>query len=819
MSREFQLKLISSTLEELGFLHLSNQLKSEIQSSTSSSSTTDNIVETTNDEFPRFLRHNIEIGNPLNILDFLNKVHGSIDMEAFDSLDGVSDDLNEEDRIKRSLFKYLDVEVPISLKYSITIIIYLIHRFTLLEKIIDKCCSLDESSSDFELINYLKTNIGELLDELESYKQANVIPSKAFHESLILKLTKTYETDVLLPITMRTPFNPYEIENQVFNKYILLLDNLDDVYLKHINNKVVYINEIRSVLSHHLFDKYASEGKHFFPHSSSSSSSSSSYSNSKLPPHALSKIIQRSNKFLKQQSVYYLPKRNLKFSDNNEQETEFIEEALLFTRNQSFYREIFPNKPMYQLSEHTDEVWFSKFSPLGRYLVTGSLDGKLVIYDVINKFQTLAILDSNDIDHSNVFVESSYKPTLNKRKGIIYCCWDANEEYLVSCCFDTIIRVWSIEELTNKNNNNSGNNNNKRITRSMDDQVKTFKLICCFTLGENIRAFSCEFLPNKLGIKPHFIIGSPDIKLKAFTIEGEEIFDFYEISDESNSEFGNFGNLSRDSSTNIITDDDKNSYNGLVLGFGDREIRIPSGSIHEVTNDVNETGSTNQTKTQKQFNRVNDIAITPNGKILASANNDKELRFYSIPDLFDPKSTTKILATIHFSGRLTSCSISRTGKYLLINIAPEELQVWDISHLSLSPSSSSSSSSLPLSKSNKNNLSPPTLKQRLFGHSQESFMIKSSFGYVNTSIGEEEIVITGSDTGFIYFWKIETGQLITRVKAHDGLCNCVDWNRNFGMDLNGNKDEIYNGIDFGKYWCSVGDDKKVKIWGYNDVLQ
>ena len=34
------------------------------------------------------------------------------------------------------------------------------------------------------------------------------------------------------------------------------------------------------------------------------------------------------------------------------------------------------------LTEHTDEVWFCKFSPDGTKLATGSKDGNLIIYDV-----------------------------------------------------------------------------------------------------------------------------------------------------------------------------------------------------------------------------------------------------------------------------------------------------------------------------------------------------------------------------------------------------------------------------------------------------
>lgn len=158
--------------------------------------------------------------------------------------------------------------------------------------------------------------------------------------------------------------------------------------------------------------------------------------------------------------------------------------------------------------------------------------------------------------------------------------------------------------------------------------------------------------------------------------------------------------------------------------------------------------------------------------------------FYRIPDVFNDESTTRKLACINLRGRLTSCSVSSNGKYVLINSAPEELQVWDISPLL--------------------HHDPPILYRKYIGHSQSTYIVRSSFGYLNEETGEEELVMSGSDDGFVYFWKLHTGQLITRVKAHVDLCNAVDWNLH-GLVVRSN--------DYGKLWGSVGDDKLVKIWG------
>ena len=46
------------------------------------------------------------------------------------------------------------------------------------------------------------------------------------------------------------------------------------------------------------------------------------------------------------------------------------------------FRQTFPCVTIQTLTEHSDEVWFCKFSPDGTKLATGSKDGYLHIYDV-----------------------------------------------------------------------------------------------------------------------------------------------------------------------------------------------------------------------------------------------------------------------------------------------------------------------------------------------------------------------------------------------------------------------------------------------------
>lgn len=426
-------------------------------------------------------------------------------------------------------------------------------------------------------------------------------------------------------------------------------------------------------------------------------------------------------------SPYYLPSRLV-----DQLETILLEDVPYMEQKMEGE---FPIQNLFTLSEHKDEVWFVKFSPSGRFLATGSLDDTCILYDVLDNFRTIAVLSPTIENDEAAFLNLTFKPALDKKKGVICISWEPHERYIVVCCLDTVIRVWNVEHLTLT----------RRVTRLMDDPMP--KLVTCFSLGEGTRTWPCEFLETDKERVPRFIVGSPDKVLKAFTVDGVEILDFYSDTEEWQKA------LEEETASNA-TDEESASAN-------------------------------NHKSNASQFNRINDLAISPDGKILVSANNDKQVFFYEIPDLSNPSAITNKIGLLSLNGRLTSCNISASGKYMLLSIAPELLQVWDIS---------------PLERGEK-----PFLKSKLLGLSQALFMIRSCFGYLTKLSGTEELVLSGSDDGCIYIWRLETGQLITRVRGHEGLCNSVDWNRFYVPSK--------NGIDYGTYWASVGDDKLVQIWG------
>lgn len=695
MAEETQLQLIRKTLEDLGYYSVADMLAERMA------------------ELPSTLlwKPNSETRTLLSTLQ---------DYIARDNWDDAFKILRLDSEFPQ--VDLLDVESLLTRQQRI-VADYILCRFLFLQKIISKL---------FDVHSGYRSQSSGLLSHSLDYAMLsfNNIDFEDKSVALTAKIPRSSEGTVLVPLSMNPPTSN-TVEAAIFNEKVLLtsygtkrptgsLVTYESLIVR-LNNVVCY--HLRSIITPEVND------------------ASNAYTN--IPENCLAEIIQSASRYNLAKSLYHLPPR-IESGDGESQ----LGPLYLSLQASNGHKDDLPIHLLHTLNGHSDEVWFTRFSPLGRYLATGSLDGTCIIYDVANSFNIVAKLHSNEEDEESVFVESTHKPSLDKKKGIISLCWEPHERFIVTCCLDTVIRVWRVENITHS----------KRITRSMDD-VKPTSLIACFTLGERMRTWPCEFLHYPSNATPHFIVGSPDKVLKVFSVEGQEVLDFYSDTDEWLTILEEIGK-NPDASMDSASTESKSEPSAKGNGNGDS-----SGA--------------------SQFNRINDFAITPNGKVLITANNDKQVYFYRIPNLFDPSSTTFRIALLSLNGRLTSCSVSANGKYMLISIAPEEIQVWDISPLE--------------------NYERPFLKQKFLGQSQALYMVRSCFGYLPLSTKEEELVLSGSDDGYVYIWKLQTGQLVTRVRAHHGLCNSVDWNRFYKP--------VKQGKDYGNYWCSVGDDKLVKIWG------
>lgn len=731
MSHDFQLQLIRKTLEDLGHAPVADLLAKRILAANASS----NSQGSPNDSWGKSVAGDYAYPRSLSILSTLDDHIGDGD---YDLALRVFESCNDEFDFANSRIQLTATQKALS--------IYLVHRFAFLEKIILKSFGQLQNVDAEGLIKFLQTDLTNAYNAVDWPTVTAETSSK-----LISALSRELEASLLLTLVMQTP-DPANLELQLLTPKVSLTE-LNPAQDRLPLESAAFVNRLRNVLSH-ILHTILSSG------SNDKALSSVPWSYHDIPSNCLDGLIRSATLYNLLRSLYYLPPRTEHYFTDNLPMSMVLPSPL-----NDVSRDDLPIHLLHTLTDHTDEVWFTKFSPLGRFLATGSLDGTCNIYDVQNGFSQIAELDATSEDQESVFVAGAHKPALDKKKGIIYFCWEPHERYIVTCCLDTVIRVWHVENITQS----------KRITRSMDD-TKLTSLLCCFTLGESMRTWPCEFLPYKKSATPHFIVGSPDKVLKVFTIEGTEVLDFYSDADEwltfldEDAPLPSTQNLSGVAGSYIRSDPD---------------VSASTGAGNDTAGNSASDESKSSAASLQQFNRINDFATTANGKVLITANNDKQVFFYRIPDLFDPAATTSRIALLSLNGRLTSCTVSADSRYMLLSIAPEELQLWDIS---------------PLEDFQK-----PFLKQKFVGQSQATYMVRSCFGYLNVAENKEELILSGSDDGNIYIWKLETGQLITRIRGHHGLCNSVDWNRFYKP--------TGQGKDYGMLWSSVGDDKLVKIWG------
>ena len=160
--------------------------------------------------------------------------------------------------------------------------------------------------------------------------------------------------------------------------------------------------------------------------------------------------------------------------------------------------------------------------------------------------------------------------------------------------------------------------------------------------------------------------------------------------------------------------------------------------------------------------RIHDLAITKCGEKMI-AMSEKRVVVFSIKNLSPSETDSPILQTLIESDSITSMTISRDSKYLLVNMSTQEIHLWDIE----------------LQK----------IIKKYNGHKQGRFVIRSSFAGV-----DENFVICGSDDSLIYVWHRERAEMISYLQGHDGCVNSVSWS------------------SIGNMFASASDDGTVRVW-------
>lgn len=144
--------------------------------------------------------------------------------------------------------------------------------------------------------------------------------------------------------------------------------------------------------------------------------------------------------------------------------------------------------------------------------------------------------------------------------------------------------------------------------------------------------------------------------------------------------------------------------------------------------------------------RVNDLAVSSNGHFLVAACSDNSILVFST-------NTKQRLSLMREAHSITSLFLSADNQYLLANINsyedPQddepEIHVW--------------------------NLSKQRIVQKLKGFKQTRYVIRACFG------GHSQmLVLCGSEDDLVYIWERRSGNLIAKLKGHNGTVNTIACN-------------------------------------------
>ncbi|XP_054795243.1 WD repeat-containing protein 26 homolog [Prosopis cineraria] len=158
--------------------------------------------------------------------------------------------------------------------------------------------------------------------------------------------------------------------------------------------------------------------------------------------------------------------------------------------------------------------------------------------------------------------------------------------------------------------------------------------------------------------------------------------------------------------------------------------------------------------------KISDLAVTGDGEqILFICKDNAVLLFHR---------ETQDERFIEEDQTITSFSLSKDSKFLLVNLLNQEIHLWNVEHV-------------------------PKLVGKYKGHRRSRFIVRSCFGGIRQSF-----IASGSEDSQVYIWHRDSQELIEALPGHSGAVNCVSWNPTNPHML-----------------ASASDDRTIRIWGLN----
>ncbi|CAF1243416.1 unnamed protein product [Adineta ricciae] len=164
-----------------------------------------------------------------------------------------------------------------------------------------------------------------------------------------------------------------------------------------------------------------------------------------LPPKRLESLLSQAIEFQQDRCTYHIKPGKLSIDD------------VSLLQDHACTKHTLPCVTIRTLTEHSDEVWFCKFSPDGTKLATGSKDGNLIIYDVD--------METYEIKLRKQFDGHTF--------GIGCIAWCPFSRYIIACGTDECneILIWDVHREEQRS----------RINHTTDDSLTCAAWLPCGT--------------------------------------------------------------------------------------------------------------------------------------------------------------------------------------------------------------------------------------------------------------------------------------------------------------------------------------------------
>ncbi|OIW20950.1 hypothetical protein TanjilG_25945 [Lupinus angustifolius] len=158
--------------------------------------------------------------------------------------------------------------------------------------------------------------------------------------------------------------------------------------------------------------------------------------------------------------------------------------------------------------------------------------------------------------------------------------------------------------------------------------------------------------------------------------------------------------------------------------------------------------------------KISDLEITGDGEEIISICKDNAVLLLN--------RETKDERFIEEYQTITSFSLSKDNRFLLVNLLNQEIHLWNIE-------------------------GDPKIVGKYKGQKRTRFIVRSCFGGL-----KQGFIASGSEDSQVYIWHRSSEKLIEVLPGHSGAVNCVSWNPANPHML-----------------ASASDDRTIRIWGLN----